>query len=95
MELAYVKLDSDQISTALKDAPGWSIEDGKLSKQFKFDDYLKGVEFASAVANEAENLNHHPDILVGYKKVTVSVNTHDVGGISPYDFELAKRIDTL
>ena len=95
MELAYVKLDSDQISTALRDAPGWSIEDGKLSKQFKFDAYLKGAEFASAVANGAENLNHHPDILVGYKKVTVSVNTHDVGGISPYDFELARRIEAI
>jgi 4a-hydroxytetrahydrobiopterin dehydratase len=95
MELAYVKLDSDQISTALKDAPGWSVKDGKLSKQFEFDAYLKGAEFASAVAHEADKLNHHPDIMLGYKKVTVSVNTHDVGGISPYDFELARRIEAL
>ena len=95
IELAYKKLDDTQISEALKGVSGWSVSDGKLTKQFKFETYKDGVVFASAVGFLADKLNHHPDVLTGYAKVTVSVNTHDVGGISPYDFELAKRIDAL
>ena len=50
---------------------------------------------AVAVAHQAEGLNNHPDLGIGYKKVTVRVSTHDVGGISPYDFELARRVSSL
>lgn len=95
MELAYRKLDESEANTALASTPGWAIEDGKLTKSFKFETYKDGVVFSSAVGFVADKLNHHPDILVGYAKVNVSVNTHDVGGLSPYDFELAKRIDAL
>jgi 4a-hydroxytetrahydrobiopterin dehydratase len=95
MELAYVKLDDAQVSSALGSVDGWSVQDGKLTKTFAFKTYKDGVVFASAVGFIADKLNHHPDVLTSYAKVTVSVNTHDVGGISPYDFELAKRIDAL
>lgn len=95
MELAYRKLDESEIKEALASVPDWSIEDGKLTKQFKFETYKDGVVFASAVGFVADKLNHHPDIALGYAKVGISVNTHDVGGISPYDFELARRIDSL
>lgn len=95
MELAYRKLDESEAKTALASTPGWTIEDEKLTKNFKFEAYKDGVVFASAVGFVADKLNHHPDILVGYAKVNIAVNTHDVGGLSPYDFELAKRIDAL
>ena len=95
MELAYRKLEESEAKAALDSVSGWSIKDEKLTKDFKFETYKDGVVFASAVGFVADKLNHHPDILVGYAKVSVSVNTHDVGGLSPYDFELAKRIDGL
>lgn len=95
MELAYRKLDESEATNALSSVPGWAIEDGKLTKSFKFENYKDGVVFAAAVGHVADKLNHHPDILIGYAKVSISVNTHDVGGLSPYDFELAKRIDRL
>lgn len=95
MELAYVKLNEGQIAQELSGVPGWAVADGKLTKTFEFQAYKDGVVFAAAVGYAADKLNHHPDLSIGYKKVTVAVNTHDVGGISPYDFELAKRIDAL
>lgn len=95
MELAYRKLDETEAQSALQELDGWSILEGKLSKAFDFKAYKDGVVFASAVGFVADKLNHHPDIHIGYAKVSVSVNTHDVGGLSPYDFELARRIDAL
>lgn len=94
-ELAYVKLDDTAIAEELVVYPGWGLENGQLTKTYEFKTYKDGVVFASAVGFVADKLNHHPDILIGYGKVRVSVNTHDVGGISPYDFELARRVENL
>ena len=94
-ELKYVKLDEAEFRAALAKIDGWAVSDGKLTKSFAFKSYKDGVVFAAAVAWVAYKLNHHPDLHIGYAKVTVSVNTHDVGGISPYDFELARLIDGL
>lgn len=95
MKLEYRKLSESEAQEALGSLHGWSIEDGKLTRTYTFDRYKGGVEFAVGVGSAADVLDHHPDILIGYKKVTVSVNTHDVGGLSPYDFELARRVDAL
>lgn len=94
-ELKYVKLSEDEIAGELKAIEGWAIEDGQLAKTFDFPNYLAGVDFASSVGHKAEQLNHHADILIKWCKVRVSMNTHDVGGLSPYDFELARRVDEL
>lgn len=94
-ELQYVKLSDQQVSEELEKVNGWAVENGQLAKTFSFPNYLAGVDFASNVGRTAEELNHHPDILIKWCKVRVSVNTHDVDGISPYDFELARRVDEL
>ena len=78
----------------IETAPG-RYEAHVISKTFSFKTYKDGLVFASAVGFVADKLNHHPDMAVGYAKVSISVNTHDVGGLSPYDFELARRIDCL
>lgn len=95
MNLEYRKLSPDEIEAALQTTGQWGIENGKLTRTFEFSSYLEGPDFSQIVARIAEDLNHHPDILIGYRKVTISVNTHDVDGISPYDFELARRIDAI
>jgi len=94
-ELAYVKLSDSEVADRLRALDGWSLQDGQIAKTFAFKTYKDGVVFASAAGFIADKLNHHPDILIGYAKVTISVNTHDVGGLSPYDFELARRIEAL
>jgi 4a-hydroxytetrahydrobiopterin dehydratase len=95
MELAYRLMNLDEVATEILEIPGWSKEGGALRREFSFETYLAGVVFAVAVAHQAERLNHHPDLEIGYKKVTVRISTHDVGGISPYDFELARRVSGL
>lgn len=95
MELAYVKLSNEEVEWALQGVPGWHVVDDQIQKTFKFDTYMGGLDFAIRVGQLAEELDHHPNIIVLYKAVTISVNTHSVSGISPYDFELAKRIDAI
>jgi 4a-hydroxytetrahydrobiopterin dehydratase len=89
------RLDDDQIAESLKVVVGWKIEDGQLTKTFEFATYASGVLFAAALAHRADLLDHHPDITIGYRKVRVAVNTHDVGGISHLDFQLAREADGL
>lgn len=93
--LEYRKLDPSEITLNLNDLSGWVLEGGLIKKIFSFEKYKDGVVFASAVGYLADRLDHHPDLLVSYGKVTVSMNTHSVDGISPYDFELARRIEAI
>lgn len=95
MELTYVKLGDDEVQWALQGLDGWHLLEGQIQKAFKFNTYLDGVAFAGRIAEIAEDLDHHPDILIQWRAVTIRMHTHSVGGISPYDFELAKRIDTV
>ena len=64
-----------------------------MVKEFQFPSYLAGIEFVRALAEEAEVMNHHPDLSVGWRKVTVSLSTHSAGGITGLDFELAEKAD--
>jgi 4a-hydroxytetrahydrobiopterin dehydratase len=95
VELAYRKLGDDEVRRGLDSLSGWAENEGQITKTFEFKTYKDGVVFAAAVGHVADALNHHPDIFIGYGKVRISVNTHDVGGLSPYDFELARRTEAL
>ena len=95
LDLAYRKVTDEETQSELKTVPGWEIKDGLLQRSYEFKTYKDGVVFAAAVGFIADKLDHHPDITLGYAKVKVAVNTHSVGGISPYDFELARRINAV
>jgi 4a-hydroxytetrahydrobiopterin dehydratase len=95
MKLEYRKLTETELAEGLKRLTGWSVIDGKLSRSFDFPEYMNGLEFVTRVATTAQEMDHHPDIFLGYKKATVAVSTHSVDGLSPYDLELASRIDRL
>ncbi len=94
-KLEYRRLSEAEIATGLKEVPGWAVRAGLLEREFQFDRYQEGLVFASAVGFLADGLDHHPDLAIGYKKVKVSVSTHATKGLSPYDFELARRIERL
>lgn len=93
--MAAKKLTESEITTNLADVSGWTIEDGKLHKQFQFETFVEAFGFMTSVALIAESVNHHPEWFNVYNRVTIDFMTHDVGGISDSDFLLAKKADAL
>ena len=87
------KLTEDEIVQQLTELSGWTFVGGKLRREFATGSFVKGVQFVMKIGDIAENLNHHPDIVLTYPRVVVEILTHDVGGITEIDFELARRID--
>lgn len=77
--------------------PGWEVGDGprRLTRRFKFHDFKSALHFVNRVGVLAEELNHHPDIELGWGRVVVSSTTHSVGALTSLDFELARRVDGL
>ena len=67
----------------------------KIRKRFRFESYMAGIEFVNKIAKVADGEDHHPDLYVGYKKVTVNLMTHNIGGLSENDFIMAAKIDQL
>lgn len=89
------KMSEDEIKDALKAVPEWSELNGEIQKTFQFNDFKASMAFVNKVADAAEAAQHHPDILVRYNKVTLTVSTHDAGGITQNDFDLAKQADSF
>ena len=76
-------------------APEWEVEGSALSRTFEFDEFNEGIDFVDGVAEIAEEAQHHPEIDIRWTTVTLRLTTHDQGGITSADFELASRIDHL
>ena len=93
--MAAEKLTNSEIEAHLEEVAGWSVEDGKLHKQFQFETFVEAFGFMTSLALIAEKMNHHPEWFNVYNRVTIDLMTHDVGGISDLDFQLAKEADTL
>ena len=93
--MASTKLTDAEISAQLEGISGWTVENEKLHKEFQFDSFVEAFGFMASVALIAESMNHHPEWFNVYNRVTVDLATHDAGGISALDFELAKKIDAL
>lgn len=93
MVLSREPLSSDVVKSRLVELVGWAQQDARLHKRFEFTDFVEAFGFMTKVAFEAEKLNHHPNWSNVYKTVEVELWTHDVGGITEYDLELARRMD--
>jgi 4a-hydroxytetrahydrobiopterin dehydratase len=92
----YMKLNEAQINQHLSNIGEWRREGNELVRDFKFKDFKSAMEFVNRVADEAEALDHHPDILIhGWNNVRLSVTTHSEGGLTDKDFKLAERINGL
>ncbi|MCE9557696.1 MAG: 4a-hydroxytetrahydrobiopterin dehydratase [Armatimonadetes bacterium] len=89
------KLSETELTSALVGLPGWLYADGQIIKTYTFDSYAHGMMFAVAVGHFADQMDHHPDLLVTYQKVRVSLSTHDADGITEFDLSLAKKADLL
>ena len=89
-----MKLTAHAIAARLADTPGWRlVDDHHLERTFEFADFATALVFVNAVGQIAEDLNHHPDILLSWGKAVVSVWSHDVSGITDRDFALAEWAD--
>jgi 4a-hydroxytetrahydrobiopterin dehydratase len=93
--MSIQKMTSEQIETRLKDVPGWELKNEKLHREFKFKNFVQAFGFMTQVAILAERLNHHPEWSNVYSRVTIDLTTHEAGGISSRDFELAGKINEL
>jgi 4a-hydroxytetrahydrobiopterin dehydratase len=89
------KLSDEAVAAFLSGHPGWERAADALTRTFSFADYAAGVAFAVRVGFAAEARDHHPDLHVGYRRVGVSWSTHDAGGITALDTEMAERTDAL
>jgi 4a-hydroxytetrahydrobiopterin dehydratase len=94
--VSAVKLSTVQINTALKElGSSWKLKNNKLHREFQFKTFVEAFGFMSSVALVAESLGHHPEWFNVYNRVTIDLTTHDVGGISTLDVELARKINEL
>jgi 4a-hydroxytetrahydrobiopterin dehydratase len=86
-------LSDDEIQAQLPD--GWEREGDEIVRTFEFDDYLEGVAFASEVGELAEEEFHHPTMEIGYKEVEIRFTTHDEGGITDNDVQMAELVNDI
>ncbi len=88
-------LSDEEIGAALANAPQWQQTGNEIYRSFTLPSFSAALVFAAAVGHLAERADHHPDILIQYKKVTLKLSTHSAGGLTEKDFSLAREIDTI
>jgi 4a-hydroxytetrahydrobiopterin dehydratase len=88
-------LSDEAVQQQMATLPTWRVEGRELVKEFCFPSYLAGIDFVQHAAVLAEKMNHHPDLIVGWRKVTVRLTTHSAGGLTKLDFELAGQVTSL
>ena len=91
--MARPLLTTDELAAALRELPGWRVEKAKLHRELAFADFREAFAFMTRVALEAERLEHHPDWSNVWNRVVIDLSTHDSGGITESDVELARRIE--
>ena len=92
---APAKLAETEVAARLATLPGWTIEGGKLHRTFVFRDFVEAWSFMSGVALAAESMGHHPEWSNVWNRVNVDLTTHDAGGLTALDFDLAARMQAL
>ena len=88
-------LDRTQVEEKLQTLPDWTTDGETIHRTFKFKDFVSAIEFVNKLVEPAEKAGHHPDISISYNKVTINLTTHDAGGITQKDFDLAQIISQL
>lgn len=88
-------LTQAEAQARLIEIPGWSLQGGRLVREFRFAGFVEAFGFMARVALLAERMNHHPDWSNVYNRVTIALHTHDLGALSTWDFELARQINAV
>ncbi len=90
-----VVLSSREVEDKIKDLEGWEVSGNEIRKVYKMKNFIDSIGFVNKVAILAEKADHHPDILIKYSKVSISLSTHSEGGITEKDFNLAAQVEEL
>jgi len=90
-----MKLSADVIDARLRTLPGWSRNGETLTRQFTFQGFPDAIAFVTRLAFDAEAADHHPDLAISYKRVTVTWTSHDAGGVTEKDFAGVTQSDTI
>ncbi|HBB33050.1 MAG TPA: 4a-hydroxytetrahydrobiopterin dehydratase [Cyanobacteria bacterium UBA8803] len=88
-------LSEAEIEEQAKQIEGWTVEGKQLQSTRKFKDFLEAIAFVNKIVEPAETAGHHPDLKISYNKVTIALTTHDAGGLTSKDFELAKILSQI
>jgi 4a-hydroxytetrahydrobiopterin dehydratase len=88
-------LEKEELTIALKKCPEWEYELKYITRTIEFEEFMEGIDFVNNVGEIADDAQHHPDIMIKHTKVTIKLTTHDVGGVTDLDIQLAQRIDNL
>lgn len=88
-------LSSSEIDSRLRSLSGWELDKGEITRTFNFPDFRGSLTFVNRVGELAEAAGHHPDIDIRYNKVKLTLVTHDAGGLTAKDFDLAERVNAL
>lgn len=89
------KLSQHQVDSALQELSGWTVVNGKLHRDYQFADFVHAFGFMATAAMVIEKMGHHPEWFNVYNRLTVDLTTHDDGGITTKDVELARQLDAL
>lgn len=89
------KLSEAEITAALAALPEWSVQDGKLHREYRFPDFVHAFGFMATSAIAIEAMNHHPEWFNVWNRVTIGLTTHDSGGITAKDVELATKLEQI
>jgi 4a-hydroxytetrahydrobiopterin dehydratase len=89
------KLNDEAIGKAVASLPGWSLEGAAIRRQYTLASFPDAIAFVVRLAFDAESADHHPDILINYKRVTLTYTTHSEGGLTQKDFDGARCADRL
>ena len=90
-----MRLSQTEIEQRMAGLKGWTLQGDEIRKQYTFKDFLEAIAFVDRLAPEAEAADHHPDILITYKRVTLTYSTHSEGGLTDKDFAGAAAADRL
>ncbi|MEM8673375.1 MAG: 4a-hydroxytetrahydrobiopterin dehydratase [Cyanobacteria bacterium P01_G01_bin.67] len=88
-------LTQTEIDQKIQAIPQWQQEQQTITRTFKFKNFVEAITFVNQLVEPAEAAGHHPDLAISYNKVTVSLTTHDAGGLTQMDFDLAQTISVL
>ena len=88
-------LTAQEISERLETLDGWEVMENEITKSFKLKNFIESIGFINKIAILSEKADHHPDILILYNKVKITLSTHSEGGLTTKDFDLASEIENL
>lgn len=90
-----MKLNEVQLEKALRALIDWKYQQDRIEKEYVFSNFRDSLKFVNSIAESADGVGHHPDILISYSRVKISLTTHDEGGVTSRDLDLARIIDSV